>query len=48
MLIGYDFGIANDITVDCQRGRLILKYDDESTDRKYEQSRESERTGGLL
>jgi hypothetical protein len=32
MLIGYDFCIASGIILDFQRGKLILKHDDESTE----------------
>jgi hypothetical protein len=43
ILIGYDFCITNGIISDFQRGKLILKYDDESTEIEIMNSREEAR-----
>jgi hypothetical protein len=43
MLIGYDFCITNGIILDFQRGKLILKHDDESVEIKIINSREEAR-----
>jgi hypothetical protein len=43
MLIGYDFCITNGVILDFQRGKLILKHDDESTEIEIMNSREEAR-----
>jgi hypothetical protein len=43
MLIGYDIYIANGIILDFQRGKLILKYDSESTEIEIMNRREEAR-----
>ena len=43
MLIGYEFCIANGVILDFQKGKLIVKHDDETTDIEVMNRREEAR-----